>query len=139
MAYLDSFGTRSDISRRKRESGAVAAEFAMVLPILVMLLFAISQFGIAFNRSLAVKGAAREGARIASVQSTQAEACGRVTQALGDVAFVSAPTCSWSGGCASGQDFVTVTVAAQTQLNIPFWPGSGIVNLNGAGEFRCEN
>ncbi|MEZ5343263.1 MAG: pilus assembly protein [Acidimicrobiales bacterium] len=115
------------------------AEFAVILPVFVMLLFAIIQFGIAFNRSQAVHGAAREGARVASVQGTQTEACNRAIAALGDIAFVATPTCSWSGGCAANQDVVTVTVQAQTNLNIPFWPGSGNVDLVGVGEFRCEN
>ncbi len=126
-------------SRRRNQKGVVLAEFALILPILLMMIFGIVQFGIAYNRSLAVHGAAREGARVASLPtSSQADACNRATSSLGDVAFASAPTCTWSGGCAGTQAFVTVTIQAQTDVNIPFWPGSGLINLDGVGEFRCE-
>ena len=37
------------------------AEFALVLPLLLILLFGIVEFGIAFNRAQAVEAAAREG------------------------------------------------------------------------------
>ena len=42
-------------------------EFALVLPILLMLLFGVIQFGIAFNNYLAVTDAVRAGARQGAV------------------------------------------------------------------------
>ena len=51
----------------KSEKGASAVEFALILPILVMLIFGIYQFGIAYNRYIAITHAAREGARLAAV------------------------------------------------------------------------
>ena len=36
----------------KSEKGASAVEFALILPILLMLIFAIFQFGIAYNKLL---------------------------------------------------------------------------------------
>ena len=42
-------------------------EFAVVLPILVFLVFAVIQFGITFNNYLALTDAARAGARKAAV------------------------------------------------------------------------
>lgn len=49
------------------ERGAVAVEFALLLPILVALLLGIIEFGLAFNSQLQVTNAAREGARAAVV------------------------------------------------------------------------
>lgn len=49
------------------EKGASAVEFAIILPILIMLLFGIIQFGIAYNKYIAVTHAVREGARLAAV------------------------------------------------------------------------
>jgi Flp pilus assembly protein TadG len=42
-------------------------EFAIILPILVVLLFGIAQFGIAFNNYVTITDAARAGARKAAV------------------------------------------------------------------------
>jgi len=49
------------------ERGASAVEFAIILPILIMLIFGIIQFGIAYNKYIAVTHAVREGARLAAV------------------------------------------------------------------------
>jgi Flp pilus assembly protein TadG len=50
-----------------REDGQAAAEFALVLPVLAVLLLGIAQFGIAFNHYLTLTDAVRAGARQAAV------------------------------------------------------------------------
>ncbi len=52
---------------KKNEKGASAVEFALILPILVLLIFGIVEFGIAFNNYITITHAAREGARLAAV------------------------------------------------------------------------
>lgn len=47
----------------QRESGAVAVEFALVLPLLVMLLLGIITFGLAYSDHLALTNTVREGSR----------------------------------------------------------------------------
>jgi Flp pilus assembly protein TadG len=54
---------------RDTERGQALVEFTMVLPILLILLFALVDFGRAFYTWLLVTNAAREGARIAAVQA----------------------------------------------------------------------
>jgi Flp pilus assembly pilin Flp len=49
------------------EEGAAAVEFALLLPLLVMLLFGFIQFGTAFNTRIQATNAAREAARTAVV------------------------------------------------------------------------
>ena len=49
------------------ERGASAVEFAIILPILVILVFGIVQFGIAFNKYISLTHAGREGSRLAAV------------------------------------------------------------------------
>ena len=51
----------------RSERGQTMAEFALVLPVLVLLLFGIIQFGIAFNHYLSLTDAVRAGARKAAV------------------------------------------------------------------------
>jgi Flp pilus assembly protein TadG len=51
----------------KDQDGQSMTEFALVLPILAFLLFAVIQFGIAFNNYITVTDATRAGARKAAV------------------------------------------------------------------------
>ncbi len=54
-------------ARRASERGAVAVEFAFIMPVLFALVFGIVAFGILFSQHLALSNAAREGARFGSV------------------------------------------------------------------------
>jgi Flp pilus assembly protein TadG len=56
----------------KSEQGQSVTEFALALPILALLLFAVIQFGVAFNNYVTLTDATRAGARKAAVgrQST---------------------------------------------------------------------
>jgi len=57
---------RSD-RRALRRTGMAMVEFVIVLPILLMLVFAIAEFGVLFGRWQTLANAAREGARTAVV------------------------------------------------------------------------
>lgn len=57
-------------SWRSDESGQALAEFALVMPILFLLIAGILGFGRAWNLQQVVVDAAREGARVAVVQDT---------------------------------------------------------------------
>ena len=50
-------------SRNGKDSGAAAVEFALVVPVLLMILFGIIDYGLLFNNSLSVKQGVREAAR----------------------------------------------------------------------------
>jgi Flp pilus assembly protein TadG len=133
------------MSRRfqDRERGAAAVEFALILPLLILLVFGIVQFSIAYNRAQGLHAAAREGARLASLpQTTQSAISARVASALSGVPLSGSPSISVSPSSTkpcqnrSGQT-VTVTVTAVTDLDIPLW-GSVSKTLTGRGQFRCE-
>jgi Flp pilus assembly protein TadG len=62
--------------RMKNEQGQTMTEFALVLPILVVLLFGIIQFGIAFNNYVTLTDAVRSGARKAAVSRNLADPAG---------------------------------------------------------------
>ena len=51
----------------KSEQGQSLTEFALALPILALLLFAVIQFGVAFNNYVTLTDATRAGARKAAV------------------------------------------------------------------------
>jgi Flp pilus assembly protein TadG len=56
-----------DDGRRRRSRGAVLVEFALVAPVLLILLFGIIEFGFAFVQWLDVRHGARETARLVAV------------------------------------------------------------------------
>ena len=53
----------------RSESGASAVEFALVLPLLMLILFGIIEFGMALYRQAILTNASREGARLGIVLS----------------------------------------------------------------------
>ena len=57
----------------KNERGQAMVEFALVIPIFLMLLLGILQFGIIFNNYITLTDAARAGSRVAAV--SRLEAC----------------------------------------------------------------
>ena len=54
--------------RDDRERGQALVEFSMVMPIMLLLLFSLVDFGRAFYSWLLITNAAREGARVAATQ-----------------------------------------------------------------------
>lgn len=53
----------------KSENGTSLVEFALVLPLFLVLLFGLIDFGRVFHAYLTIDHAGREGARVASVQN----------------------------------------------------------------------
>lgn len=51
----------------QRDSGAAAVETALVLPIIILIVFGIVEFGVLFNRLQGVHAASRESARLGSL------------------------------------------------------------------------
>lgn len=59
---------------RSDERGAVAVEFALLLPILITLLLGIMEFGLAYGTQVTITNSAREGARTMAITDTPADA-----------------------------------------------------------------
>lgn len=52
---------------RTRTEGAAAVEFAVILPLLLLILGGIIDFGLMFNAQIAITHAAREGVRVEAI------------------------------------------------------------------------
>jgi Flp pilus assembly protein TadG len=123
------------LERKGAERGASLVEFAIVLPLLVMLLFGIIEFGWALAQNLEVKHIAREVGRLATVNDPDGEIpsvlCG------GTIADVIDGTPS--GGTSAG-DAATVMVTANFNQITGFfsWAFAGIGNLTSTVEIRLE-
>lgn len=57
----------------KKQRGAVAVEFAIVLPLLLLLFAGITEFGLAYYNKQVLTNASREGARAGIVNNTSNE------------------------------------------------------------------
>ncbi len=57
--------------REKGEKGQALVEFALLIPIFLILVFSIVDFGMGFYSWITVTNAAREGARLGSVQASE--------------------------------------------------------------------
>jgi len=135
------------VRTKREERGAAAVEFAILLPLLVMLVFGIVEFSILYNRQQGLHAAAREGAREAALPtSTQSDIDDRVRDALDGVlsdADTAAADISITPNKTRPCDLqpsgttVVVTVEIEDQANIPL-VDLDAVDLTGRGEFRCE-
>ena len=125
------------------DRGASAVEFALLAPVLFMVVFAIIGFGLAFMQLQTIRGAVREGARISAVGATAGEVQAKVAEAstglvdAGQVTVTSCPgrdttvdtTASIDTGLLNGGEGIVVT--------IPLLPDIHITPVVTA-QFRCE-
>lgn len=112
--------------------GASAVEFALLLPILVMLLVGIIQLGMAYSNYISLTHAAREGARLAAVDKYSESAVReRAYPVVPDSVSLSFPY-----GNTHGQEAV-VTVTYTKHIDIPFW-GTADVPITGRAGMRIE-
>jgi Flp pilus assembly protein TadG len=124
-------------TRRHHERGAAAVEFALVLPILLLLVMGIVECGRAYHLQTALSGAAREGVRVMALQDDVAEARATAKAASPQLALtdgqisVTPTTCS---GTTPGTATVTVTYPVELMFGLF---GSGF-NLTGKGTMRCH-
>ena len=102
----------SKIARDER--GQAVTEFAVILPVLLLVLFAIFQFGIIFNNYIQVTAAAREGARKGAVNRTTGT-CTAVENLAISAAKAAAPGLTWttSGASVTATDTCTSSALAQ--------------------------
>ena len=73
-------------NRRDGEKGQNLVEFAMVVPIFLILVFSIVDFGMGFHAWITVTNAAREGARIGAVGADSATIEARVIDTTSSLA-----------------------------------------------------
>ena len=132
--------------KSRNDRGAVAVEFALILPVLLLIVVGTIEFGRVYSQVQVYNGAAREGARCAAVMATAFADCNtlgevqtRINDASDPYPNPPAATFSPSTGCTNttiGHD-VTVSWAQPLTLSIPFW---GDIDFTSTIEatFRCE-
>ena len=121
---------------RASERGAAAVEFALVAPILVLLILGIMEFGRAYNAQVSLTNAAREGVRVMAISNDQTAAKTAAKNAavslnppLADTNFTFSPASCTSGA----QMSVTINYTLSTLTGI-----AGPFAMQGVGVMVCS-
>lgn len=130
---------------RESEQGAAAVEFALLAPVLIMLLFGIMEFGRAYNTQLTLTNAAREGVRAMAIDNNATTALAAtmssadtLTPALRGTDVVIAfqtipPSTPAPTSCAPGRQVtVTISYSLSTMTGI-----AGPFSMTGKGTMLC--
>ncbi|QGN33303.1 TadE/TadG family type IV pilus assembly protein [Microlunatus sp. Gsoil 973] len=134
------------MTRPIRDRGAVAVEFALVVPLLVLLILGIAEFGRAYYLQTTISGAAREAARVmalandpsATANVSHARAAAKVAASNlgltdGQIAITPA-TCVTNGTAPTA----TVTVKVSYPLTFITSQFGSPITLIGTGVMRCN-
>lgn len=105
------------MKNNKNESGAAAVEFALVVPVLLLLLLGIIEFGRVFNAQMQVTAAAREAVRVMAIQKqADLSVATAIAGAPGLIpAIATNQVTIGSGSCTTNTD-ATVTVTYSVDL-----------------------
>jgi Flp pilus assembly protein TadG len=128
---------------RTPDRGAAAVEFALVVPILLLLLVGILGFGHAYHVQTVVGNAARDGVRVLSLSNADDAASQAQDVAIAsalpsveltaDQVTVTPSTCDTSGGGAPETARVTITLDDFAPLG-----GFFRLDITGTGSMRCN-
>jgi Flp pilus assembly protein TadG len=123
------------------ERGATVVEFAFIVPLLIVLVLGIAEFGRAFQVSGTLSAAAREGVRVMALQNDPAAARAAVRNAAPalDPAVTNTQITITPASCpvnGTGNTTVRVTVTYPLPFITGFF-GSGL-DLTGTGVMRCN-
>jgi Flp pilus assembly protein TadG len=130
-----------------RDRGAAAVEFALLLPVLLLVIFGMIDFGRALNTQITLTQAAREGARLAALGASASTVTSRATAAATGLSPV---TVTVVDSCATGAgDSADAIVKVQYSFSFitpigafaaMFGGGSygSSLSMSAQGEMPCE-
>jgi Flp pilus assembly protein TadG len=122
-------------------------EFALLLPVLLLIVFGVIDFGRALNAQITLTQAAREGARLASLGYTSSAVTTRTQSAATGLSgvTVSVTTCATNAGAGvdavvtASYTFTFITpVGAFASLFGSTTFGSSTLSISATGEYPCE-
>ena len=118
------------------DRGAAAVEFALILPLLVLLIMGLIEFSLLFNTQISLTNAAREGARVMAIHNDPALAKSATISAATSVQpAVSTGNITVSPSTCTAGSTVTVTISYNATLLTGYF---GItLPLKGKGVMLC--
>lgn len=124
------------MQRRRDERGAAVVEFALILPVLILFVFGIVEFGRAYSARIELTAAVREGARAVALGANTSDAVNATKDGapgLDRNRIVVAPnSCTVAPAPANA----TVNATYQFEYTIPL-VRTGTWTLKAKGVMRC--
>jgi Flp pilus assembly protein TadG len=134
-------------TEKNKEKGVAAVEFALLLPLLLLVLFMIIEFSIILYNKAVITNASREGARYGVVFDSPRRTAGAITATVDTycagnlISFGPAtPVTTVPSACVNPGNLLTVNVAyTYTFFVLPnFVGGPTGLTLTGTTVMRCE-
>jgi len=123
-----------------RDRGASAVEFALVLPILLLLVLGIIEFGRAYHLQTTLSNAARDGVRVMALQdsATAARSTAKASAQLSDLndSMIDVQPEAGCSTATTGAGMASVTITYPFSLISGFLPIDDFT-LTGKGTMRC--
>lgn len=126
---------------RSSERGAAAVEFALVLPLLVLLVVGITSVGRAFWVQTTLSNAAREGVRAMALQNSPSSATAAAKNAAAALNLTDSQIVVSPSSCPVPSTTPTTNAMVTITYPVALLGGgvlSGSVTLTGKGVMRCS-
>ena len=126
--------------RRRRERGSAAVEFALVMPLLLIMVLGIIEFGRAYNIQTTLSAAAREGVRTMALQNSEPAARTSTKSAAAPAVSLSDGQISVSAACPAAGSNPSATVRVTVTYPLTFITDffGPAPTLTGTGVMRCN-
>lgn len=125
----------------RNDKGQSLVEFSLIIPIIVLMIMAIIEFGLMFNAYLTINNSSREGARYAAVGGTDAEIVAKIISTAPKLKseYISVSIVPSEANRSRGET-VTVYVTYDYKVLIPLMSTiiDNIVDLNAQTSMRVE-
>lgn len=122
---------------KKSEIGQSLVEFALILPVFIVILFGIMEFGRLWETTNVLTSAAREGARVAAVTEPDLDEALTAAQSVLAAGDVNDATVTISGPD-TNKDIVVTVVMTYTPLTGSIIPGFTQFQLSRSTTMRWE-
>jgi Flp pilus assembly protein TadG len=105
---------------RQNRRGSAAAEFALTIPVAVMIILGIVQLGMVFWANAGLQNGLGEAARVATLwpRRSDTEIRNRLNASVFGIDPAKLATPTVVPGSAAGQDFIDISVSYQTSVNM---------------------
>lgn len=126
--------------RHDRDRGAAAVEFALVFPLLILLVLGIAEFGRAYNVQSTITAAARQGARVMALRNNRVAAVSAAKSAASPYTVTDGQVSVTPDTCAfnTATPDATTTVTVRYPLTLVTGSFGPTITLVGKGVMRCN-